>query len=184
MNVKIVKNFIDSKDINELNEWTSRNYFKVFFNINRMNDLKTRYTTRQCKIRGVDKLFNYPKSAYEIQKKIIHNFGLEKSNKANIGKDGIVSGIGFENDYIIEHIDPVWYPKTHTIHFNILTKKPQSGGITIIEDNEYDIDSGDILIYNVSKHKHKVSSVIGKIPRILWVFGFSVDDKKLKEIFY
>jgi hypothetical protein len=183
MNVRVVKNFINLKDIFELNNWTLSNYHKEFFNISEMNDLKTRYTTRQCSNRKVDKLFNYPKISYKIQKRIIDNFELERFNKANIGKDGIVTGIGFENDYIYEHVDPFWYPQTHTIHFNIITQKSQSGGITIIENNEYEVDNGDILIYNVSQHKHRVSKVIGKIPRILWVFGFCVDDDKLKQIF-
>lgn len=184
MEIKIIQNYLSEEVIQRMNEWTLDNYKKNFFNISEMNNCKTRYTTRQCTNRGVDNLFDYPQYVYDIQNKICKDFNIYDQSKAFIGKNGIVTGIGFENDYIEEHVDPIWKKNTQSIHFNFITKKPLFGGITIINEKKYETNPGDLLIYNVSKYNHSVSKVEGNIPRILYVFGFSLNYKKIKSIFY
>jgi hypothetical protein len=183
MEVKIIKNYLQKDTLKKLNDWTLENYKKSFFNVSNMNNCQTRYTTRQCTNRNVDHLFDYSDFVYEIQKKICNDFDILNQPVAHIGKNGIVTGIGFENDYIEEHVDPIWVKNTQTIHFNIISQKPLNGGITIIENKKYDINSGDLLIYNVSKYKHFVTKVCGNIPRVLYVFGFCLTNQKIKEIF-
>jgi len=182
-NVRVIKNYIDQKLLLDLNKWTLENYRKEFFNISGMNNCQTRFTTRQCTNRGVDHLFDYPNFVYNLQHKIESDFDISDQQKAMIGKNGVVTGIGFENDYIRKHKDPIWYRGTNTVHFNFITQKPLSGGVTVIDNQEYDINSGDILIYNVSEYYHLVTKVIGKIPRILYVFGYSLNQEKLKRVF-
>jgi hypothetical protein len=182
--VRIIKKYVTSDVLNELNSWTLNNYKHHFFSetIN-MNSGGTRYTTRQCVNRNRDWLFDYPNVVYDLQKRICNDFCIENELVAPIGKNGIVTGIGFENDYIKEHIDPIWVENTETVHFNIISQKSNVGGVTIIENEPYDIDEGDLLVINVSKHKHKVTKTFGNIPRILYVFGFSLNNNKIKNIF-
>ena len=169
--------------ISILNNWTLENYTKEFFNVSQMNHLGTRHTTRQCSNRNVDHLFDYPQTVYNVQSKISTDFGLDNFKKAKIGKNGIVTGIGFKGDYIFEHNDPIWVPNTQTYHFNFISQKPVEGGVTVINNVPHDIDSGDLLIYNVSKCQHRVTETVGNIPRILYVFGFCIDTNKINDIF-
>ena len=97
--------------------------------------------------------------------------------------DGIVNGIGFSPGLIEEHIDPIYYEGTNTLHCNVITQNCISGGVTIIEDAPFPVEEGDLLMYVVSKHQHRVTNIEGDRKRILWVFGFCIDDDKLEEIF-
>ena len=71
--------------------------------------------------------------------------------------DGIVNGIGVRDGYIKEHIDPIYFPGTHTLHCNVISQKSDHGGVTIIGGEEYDIDVGDLLCYVVSDVNHEVT---------------------------
>ena len=147
---------------------------------------ETRFTTRLKNEIDHEKeniKIDYPDSAYQIQEKIIKEFKLQNVKTPPSFVDGIVNGIGFEGGSICDHIDPIYYDDTHTLHCNIISQKSISGGITIIENVHYDIDEGDLLCYIVSNHRHKVTKTFGNKLRILWVFGFCVDDIKLNEIF-
>ena len=58
------------------------------------------------------------------------------------------------------------------------------GGHTIIGGVEYkDINSTDLLIYQVSEIHHEVTPTKGDTPRILWVFVFCLVDEKIQDIF-
>lgn len=165
----LIKNFIDEYTIGQLNNWTMVNYTKEFFKDANMGKPGTRLTTRySCN-------FEFPDIAYKIKEKIINTLGINFQKPAY--KDGIVNGIGFEGGSIREHIDPVWHPDTYTIHCNIISQKSTSGGITYIDSIPYETDPTDLLIYPVSFSRHKVDEIKGSIPRILWVFGFSVNNE-------
>ena len=88
-----------------------------------------------------------------------------------------------KNSRSFEHIDPVYYPDTVTMHCNIITRKADSGGVTIIGGVEYDIEPGDLLCYPVSEIKHKVTLTKGNTNRILWVFGFCLPRDKAEDVF-
>ena len=181
MNVRIIKNFIKKSDLDILNNWTLSNYKSSFFNDANMGIPHTRLTTRYY---NQENDFTYPKLAYDIKNKIIKKLDInDKYLPPSIGKDSIVNGIGFESGNIYNHIDPIWFPNTYTIHCNIISQKCLKGGVTVIEYIEYDINEGDLLIYNVSHLIHRVTTIEGKKPRILWVFGFSIDFKALQRVF-
>lgn len=183
MNSFVVEKYVDKQVLNNLNKWTLENCEKEYYSISLMNNIKTRYTTRQCVNNKTDHLFDYPNFVYNIQQKIIEDFNLENFHKAFIGKNGIVNGIGYKNDYICEHTDPTWVENTKTYHFNIISQKPEEGGITIINGIPHDINEGDLLVYNVSDCPHKVTRSNGNIPRILWVFGFCIDISQINFTF-
>ncbi len=181
MNAKIIKNFVNEEEIKELNFWTLNNYKSEFFTDANMGVPSTRLTTRYAE---ENTNFTYPKVAYNIKNKIIKCLNIDnKYLSPPIGKDSIINGIGFDGGDIFEHIDPIWFPNTYTIHCNLISQKSLKGGVTIIDNKKYDINEGDLLIYNVSHLKHKVTLIEGKKQRILWVFGFSVNFDTLIKIF-
>lgn len=188
INAKIIKNFISQDEIRSLNKWTLLNYTNEYFydaNMDLFHE-RTRLTTRLANEVDYKKIgleINYPQESYNIRKRIIETFGLQSYKSPNSFYDGIVNGIGFENGSICHHIDPIYYDGTETLHCNIITQKPLSGGITIINDYEFDAEEGDLLCYVVSKHYHEVTKIVGPKERILWVFGFCIDDNKIEQIF-
>ena len=181
MNVKIIKNFVNEEELKKLNFWTLNNYKSASFTDANMGVTSTRLTTRYAE---ENTNFRYPKVTYNIKNKIIKYLNIDnKYISPPIGKDSIVNGIGFDGGDIFEHTDPIWFSNTYTIHCNIISQKSLKGGVTIIENKEYDINEGDLLIYNVSHLKHKVTLIEGNLPRILWVFGFCVNFNTLTKIF-
>ena len=166
----IIPNFITEEERDELNKWCLDNYqnsklFQDSDNGPKNTRLTTRYTHRD------DLMF--PDVSYKIRNRIINHLEIKDSLLPGFA-DGIVCGIGFNSGDIYKHTDPVWYPNTITLHCNIISQKPKSGGITIIDDVEYETNETDLLCYPVSELPHSVSIIQGDTERILWVFGFCV----------
>lgn len=188
MYVKIVKNFLFDDEIIKLNQWTLDNWRNSYFKDAHMDALHpgSRFTTRMSNdlvAKDTDVVINYPKECYNIRNRIKNFFNLHTYDHPPSFYNGIVNGIGFSPGLIEDHIDPVYIQGTNTLHCNVITQNSKSGGITIIEGVEYPVSEGDLLMYVVSKHNHRVTEIEGDRERILWVFGFCVDDCKLEEIF-
>jgi len=188
--IRIIKNFLEESETKVLNNWCLNNYNKSFFTDPGMDidHPGTRLTTRihaglPYSSENDKEKIGYPQEAFNIQKRIITTLQLKKPLFPRRYRHGIVNGIGFEFGSICSHVDPIYLPNTYTVHCNFLTQKSIGGGVTIINGKEYDIDVGDALIYTVSHLKHEVTQVIGKIPRILWCYGFCVTDEDIKNIF-
>tara|TARA_A200000159_G_scaffold33660_1_gene30281 strand:+ start:9086 stop:9670 length:585 start_codon:yes stop_codon:yes gene_type:complete len=189
--VRVIKNFALKEEIDALNKWSLKNLKEnpdQYMDANMdYDDPGSRVTTRlKNEDDHVDEnvFINYPKVAYNIQDRIRAKFELWNQDHPPSFVDGIVNGIGVRDGYICKHIDPVYIPNTHTVHCNIISQKPDSGGVTIIEGKEYDIDPGDLLCYAVSEVYHEVTMTRGSTNRIIWVFGFCVSSIKMEEMFW
>ena len=181
----VLRNFLFIDDVRELNQWTLENKHQKFFEDACMdrNNPGTRFTTRFPN-ESVAPHIDYPNAAQIVRQRIINYFHLEGYKSPPSYSQGIVNGIGYNGGRIENHIDPTYYPNTKTVHFNAITQKADRGGHTIIGGVEYnDINSTDLLIYQVSEIHHEVTPTQGDTPRILWVFGFCLDDEKIQEIF-
>lgn len=190
MKPRVIKNFADKYEVGILNWWTMDNYRKNPHQYSDPNmDLKhpgSRLTTRLKQhedYNNFDVDIKYPETAYIIQERILRRLKLREFRLPPPFYEGIVNGIGFGEGLIFEHIDPVYYPDTVTMHCNIITRKADSGGVTIIGGVEYDIEPGDLLCYPVSEIKHKVTLTKGNTNRILWVFGFCLPRDKAEDVF-
>jgi hypothetical protein len=167
----IIKNFASEDEIEQLNLWTINNYKKHFFLDANMGIPGTRLSTRY--FNDCSQL-NFPKETFSIKQRIINVLDL-KNFKMPGFCHGIVNGIGFNDGDIYEHTDPVWHENTYTLHCNIISQKPEVGGVTYIEGEKYETDPRDLLVYPVSEKKHNVDTIRGETPRILWVFGFCIE---------
>ena len=206
VHVKAYKDFIteDQKDI--LNKWTLDNYQTDYFMDPRMdsNGLKnTKLTTRFANplvnynnppldpnthdhinfIASSNPNFEYPSLVYEIQRSIILTFGLKDFGLSPVGKDGIITEISFNGGTVHPHTDPVWFEGTHTVHCNLITQKPESGGVTYIQGEPWDVNETDLLTYIVSSAEHSVDKVVGDKHRILWVFSFMLSEFDTQRMF-
>lgn len=189
--VRVIKEFISKKELDILNKWSLNNFrenphYYTSANMD-YDDPGSRVTTRLANnIDHIDEnvFINYPKVAYNIRDRIRAKFNLWNQDHPPSFVDGIVNGIGIRDGYIFKHIDPIYIPETHTVHCNIISQKSDSGGVTIIEGKEYDIDPGDLLCYAVSDAEHEVTMTRGSTNRIIWVFGFCVSSIKMEEMFW
>lgn len=169
----IIRDFISDNERIILNDWCLNNYQNRNLFIDGGTGLPgTRLTTRHVTNDECD----FPEVAYEIQKRIIVKLNLT-NYKFPEYKNGIVCGIGFKNGHIWNHKDRIWYPDTTTVHCNIITQKPTAGGITVINEEKYETNEHDLLVYPVSEILHRVTRIQGLKPRILWCFGFCLSQK-------
>lgn len=181
----VLKNFLFDNEKEVLNQWTLKNCHRKYFEDAGMDPHNpgTRFTTRYPND-SIAPDIDYPSAALDIKNRIIKYFHLESYRSPPSYSNGIVNGIGYSGGRIEEHIDPTYYPDTKTVHFNAITQNSEEGGHTIIDGVKYtNVNPTDLLIYQVSEIYHEVTPTKGKTSRILWVFGFCLDDKKIKEIF-
>ena len=188
--IKIVKNFITEDELKILNKWTSDHYKEPYFADPKMNsdDHQTRFTTRHAHNRSKDYWdykIKYPKEVYNIQKKLFEFLKIDKEQiiPSPSFNDGIVTTVAFSPGSCSEHVDPIYYNNTCTLHCNFITQNSENGGITYIEGVPYETDERDLIMYVASDLKHRVTAIEGKTPRILWVFGFSIFEHQLNRIF-
>jgi len=119
--------------------------------------------------------FTHPPLALEIQERIRHALGIETNPYiTGHGRDGIVINYTYANGSVYEHKDPRSVDGLATLRCNLLVQAPESGGGLYIEDKLYPITQGSVHCYLVSEHKHRVETVFGETPRILWMFGAHV----------
>lgn len=183
--VFILRNFLFEDDVKALNKWTLNNKHQEYFEDACMDpdNHGTRFTTRFPNESIADDI-NYPRVAHKVRQRIVNYFHLEGYKSPPSYSHGIVNGIGYAGGRIKDHIDPTYYPDTKTVHFNAITQQAEEGGHAIIDGVEYNnVNSTDLLIYQVSELYHEVTATKGNTPRILWVFGFCLDNEKIEEIF-
>ena len=64
------------------------------------------------------------------------------------------------------------------MHCNIVTQTPEEGGELIINKNKYIMKKNELFCYQVSKNNHEVLKIKSKKPRLMWIFGFCVNEKQ------
>ncbi len=204
--VQAFKDFITEDQRDELNRWTTENYSRNIFIDPRMDSnylRNTKLTTRFANplvnyknpclenehhdsinfIASSNPNFKYPDVVYEIRNSIVKTFDFKHFGLCPVGKDGIITEISFKGGTIHPHTDPVWFEGTHTVHCNFVTQKPESGGVTIIDGEPWEVEETDLLMYIVSSAEHQVDEIIGDRDRILWIFSFMLSEQDTKRIF-
>jgi NADPH-dependent 7-cyano-7-deazaguanine reductase QueF len=192
--VRAFKDFITDDEKKILNDWSLSNYCNDYFIDPKMDSnglertkLTTRFATPLISgniLISSNSNFTYPKISYFIQQRIVNTFGFKNYGISPVGKDGIITEVSFENGTVHPHIDPEWFPNTYTVHCNLITQKPDSGGVTYIQGSPWDINENDLLMYIVSKAEHSVNKIVGKKERVLWVFSFMLNIEDIKNNFY
>jgi hypothetical protein len=175
MNILKFPNFISSVEAEEMSRWVLENKEKSFFKPANMGGIRltTRYSTSEY--------FNYPKIVLSIREKIINLFNLQEEERLNLKpdfKNGIVASCAFPGDTCFVHIDPIWHGKYNTLHCNVITQSPDKGGDLILDGFIEPMRELELSCYLVSRIPHGTTLVQGKKERLMWVFGFCIDNEK------
>lgn len=170
--VQIIKNFYDNDIKKKLNAWTYHNYQDRYkFRPTHNNPPNTSYTTRWTE-GGID----FPKEAYDLRQKIIDELNLKNYSFRYV--EGIINTVCFPGCQVWAHVDKSEVEDHIIYHCNIVPKKA-TGGETVIEGVEYDVQENDIICYSVSESTHQVN-LIQDTMRIAWMFSFYIPRTELE----
>lgn len=169
-----IPNFIDATEQKVLVDWINANKDSDIFCDANMGG--SRRTTRYT---DADKL-NFPVEAFNIRKRIIERLKLEHDAFGIAPKfaHGMVASYAPVGDACYAHRDPVWYKGYVTLHCNILIQAPEDGGDVIVNDIPEKMHENELFCYRVSEDLHGVTEVLGTKPRLLWIFGFCIEQNE------
>jgi hypothetical protein len=176
--ILIIKNFLTPDECTVLNSWVDDNITSdligsaYFPKTKKFNNPK-RYTTRMTGHR----FKKYSLEVYKIFDYIQSELKLNKYQRATLGSegiDGVVVSCVLDGGDVHSHKDTMYAVGNHTLRCNIMTRKPEAGGLLYIEGTEIELEQGDLHCYLVTKHEHWVSEVSGNVSRVLWMFGIYV----------
>jgi hypothetical protein len=168
--IKVISNFVSDYECNVLSNWILQNHHN-FVDANMGGNRKTtRYISNDIK---------FPQTALEIRERIKQYLELEDMVRPPF-TNGMVASYAEPGDTCYEHTDPVCYEGHLTLHCNVIVQKPESDGNVVINGKEYDVPKGDVICYYVSDLKHSVTKVLGNTSRLMWVFGFCVEEQNEK----
>lgn len=173
MRLERIKNFVTPQECDELNAWVYRGVEQGWLDAGINTGTDAPRTTRRLTTRFYGHRFETPEVAQRISKRIRSAMGVSAFPLIyNHGKDGFVVSYMPEGGDCYEHRDPR-EPATENLclRCNIMTQGAESGGKLFVNAQEIDIEAGELHCYLASEYMHRVSTVVGTSPRILWMFG-------------
>jgi hypothetical protein len=174
--VNVVRNYLPEAECDELNAWVR----DAIANEKMGEGITTgmvkyplRYTSR-----FYAKNFEYPQLVRDVHARIEQEFNLTKWHEPvhPHARDATVVSATFPGGDVYLHKDPMATFELDTLRCNIITSETE-GGMIHVGNETYQLKKGDMMQYLVSRHEHKVETVIGNDGdlRILWMFGWCVD---------
>jgi hypothetical protein len=164
--IKIIPSFLSDTESEQLSSWIMENE-KYFVDANMGGKRKT--------TRYLHDGVAFPELASTLRERIKQMLALEDALKPPFIQ-GMVASFAGPGDTCYEHTDPRWYEGHYTLHCNVITKKPKSGGNIVVDGKEFDIPKGSLVCIPVSEYAHSVTEVLGDTPRLMWIFAFCVKD--------
>jgi hypothetical protein len=182
MQILVRKNFLSTQECAQLNTWVEKGVEKKWLDAGISRNSEWNYQDRVT-TRNYGDRFEYPPIAYQISKRITDFLGLHDLPKSIVGggKDGIVVSCTFPNGDVYPHQDPM-EDQFHVLRCNVMTQAADDGAQLFIGGKKIDIDIGDLHCYLPSNIKHYVTTVKGKTPRIMWMFGYQISIEKFNTL--
>lgn len=180
MRIEVVKAFLSKEECDLLNQWVNVGIISGWLDKghhfqNSPTHMRTRFTDTRLTTRMYGQRFNTPPEILAISKKVRCFVGVDTYPLVfGEGKDGIVVSCTFSGGKLLDHVDLRKYHDLAILRCNVLTQKPEVGGILHIEGKPVETEVGDLHCYLASEHAHNVSTVGGNTPRIMWMFGACV----------
>jgi hypothetical protein len=174
MRIEVAKAFLSKEECDLLNQWVNVGVVSGWLDKGHAQ-IRSAFVDKRLTSRLYGHRFNTPPEILAISKKVRRFVGVDTYPLVTgHGRDGIVVSCTFSGGNLHEHVDPRNYHDLATLRCNVLTQKPEVGGILHIEGETVEVEVGDLHCYLASEHAHKVSTVGGNTPRILWMFGACV----------
>jgi hypothetical protein len=124
-----------------------------------------------------NKNLEFPETAFLIKKRIQNLLVLDdKDTNTNWNISGIVVNCSFNEAQVVPHKDARPNNKS-LLRCNVLSSAAEKGGVLTVEEKEFKLNVLSMYLCLVSEYTHSVSKIEGNSPRILWQFGFNVDQK-------
>lgn len=169
MRVDRHKNFLSLEDCDALNAWVDEGVEKGWLDVGysgKENGYKDRLTTRFYGQR-----FEYPQLVHDVFQRIRDFYSLSSYPYIDKhGRDGVVVSCIFDGGDLYPHKDPR-NGSYAALRCNVMTRKPESGGILHLDDQQIDLEVGELHCYLASEFEHKVTTIHGDTSRVLWMFG-------------
>lgn len=172
MRVEIVKTFLLPQECEMLNDWANAGINAGW--LDKGHEINGA-TNKRLTSRAYGYRFTTPSEILKISDKIRRFVGVDSYPLVvDHGKDGIVVSCTFSGGDVFSHADPRSIPHLATLRCNVMTQKPEVGGILHIDGKPVPLDAGDLHCYLASEHQHYVTTVYGDIARVCWMFGACV----------
>jgi len=161
--IKLYKDFINEKEINDLCQWIDNNK-KHFVDANMGgNRITTRFSNDM----------KYPEACYSIKNRI------EKELNVT-GLNYMAASLAYPGDHCYLHKDPAGADGKEVLHCNLFLSTVDGGEAYIqktpTEEHIIPFTKGTMLCYYVSKIYHG-SKILKKGERKMWVYSFSIKDE-------
>lgn len=182
MTVLLSKSFLSKDECDQLNQWVDIGIKNKW--LDKGTDESRSWNCRnRLNTRNYGERFQNPKVAVDVFDKITNRLGLQDLEKSEIGggKDGVVVSCTFDGGDVYQHIDPK-EGELEVLRCNIMTRKPESGGELYIGSSRIDIEVGDLHCYLPSTVSHRVATVNGKTPRVMWMFGYKCSKERFNQL--
>ena len=181
-NVMIIRNFINSEEIQILKDWTSKAVAEGQFvdGITGDWDKKEFSTTKKRLTNRMSQNINYPELVKTLQdriRQVVPSVGNSPVIEGH-GKDGVVVSVTYNDGDVYRHKDPSVGEGIVGLRCNILSSKAESGGSIHVEDKTYHLNEGDMMCYLVTELYHSVDVCHGNTPRTLFMFGFAITPQR------
>jgi len=184
MNTTVIrmKQFVTPAQCGELNAWVDyavqNKWLDLGLNRGSGWTYKDRLTTRAYGDR-----FEYPPIVYDIFAQITEELGLHDLPKSVVGggRNGVVVSCTYSGGDVHPHIDPPEGDR-HVLRCNIMSQKAEDGAKLYIGNKHIDIEVGELHCYLPSTVLHRVTTVQGQTPRILWMFGYQASAERFAQI--
>jgi len=165
------KNFLSPEDCTALNAWVDEGVEKKWLDAGISRGMLG-YTGRVTS-RGYGYRFEYPQIVLDISDRIrkfcgVNSYGLIDDGH---GRDGVVVSCTFGGGDVYEHKDPKPSSKLSALRCNVMTRAADAGAELYVDGQFVNIEVGELHCYLASDFEHKVTSVEGNTPRVLWMFG-------------
>jgi hypothetical protein len=166
----IVRNFATQEEVNALNEWVGLGIKNKWLDFG-VTDF-VRMTTKRVTSRLYGHRFKNPQIVNDVSQRIRKFVGVDSYPLiSHQGRDGVVVSCTYPGGDVYKHTDGRSQEGLSALRCNILTQKPDAGGLLYVEGKQIDVEVGDLHCYLVSEHEHWVTEVEGNTPRIMWMFG-------------
>jgi hypothetical protein len=170
MRLEVFKNFITPEQCQQLNAWVYEAVENSWLGpgISKMDrNYQLRLTSRLYADR-----FEYPDLVRELSDRIRDFVGIADCPLiTGHGRDGVVVSYTLPGGDVYRHRDPRSSNDWSALRCNILTQAADTGGVLFVDDQQIDIEVGDLHCYLASDYFHSVTEVQGNTPRIMWMFG-------------